>query len=310
MSRVAVGGALAGGALYVAQTGKLIATAYDANGDPLAYGNGTVYLQTGGQDNNSFVWAVSSADESLRWRTAYGNQWSTWFAPTVVGQTVYVAAGVYGGMSAYDAATGSNLWSVGLNQYDSWTPAVANGLVYAYTGSSSPKVSVFDAAAGKVSYEIPDPAFSWRGWSMNLAPVLGSQNDPLAQQDNRLLSFDLASHAIRWQVGGWVSPWGGAWQATVADGGVYAFNGTQVEAHREVDGTLAWAWPLPAGTPNGTLIATTNLLFVSTPTTTYAVDLASRRAVWSYPAGGLLAMGANGVLYIAASDRLIAVAMR
>ena len=34
-----------------------------------------------------------------------------------------------------------------------------------------------DAATGTVAYEIPDPSFSWRGWSMDMAPVLGEQND-------------------------------------------------------------------------------------------------------------------------------------
>jgi hypothetical protein len=284
--------------------------------DPPAFGNGTVYLQTGGH-GNSFVWAISAADGSLSWRSPYGNQWSPWFAPTVVGETVYVAAGYYGGMAAYDAATGTSLWSIPLNQYDLWTPAVADGLVYAYTGDYSPKVSVVDAATGTVRYEIPDPQFSWRGWSMNLAPVLGTQNDLIAQPDNRLVSFDLANHSIRWQVTGWVSPWGGAWQATVAGGVVYAFNETQVEARRESDGAQLWTWPLPAsGGPIGTMIATDNLLFVSATAAgakagvTYALDIASHRRVWSYPAGGLLAMGANGVLYIAGPDKLIAIAVR
>jgi hypothetical protein len=284
--------------------------------DPPAFGSGTVYLQTGGH-SNSFVWAVSAADGSLRWRTAYGNQWSGWFAPVVVGNAVYVAAGYYGGMNAYDATTGTSLWSVALNQYDNWTPAVADGQVYAYTGDYSPKLSVVDAATGNVNYEIPDPQFSWTGWSMNLAPVLGTQNDLLAQQNSRLLSFDLNSHTIRWQVTGLTSPWGGTWQVTVADGVVYAFNGTQVDAYREEDGSRLWIWPLPAGgSPIGTMIATKNLLFVSATANgsadgvTYALDLASHRQVWSYPMSGQLAMSANGVLYIAGTDELVAVAVR
>ena len=284
--------------------------------DPPAFGNGTVYVQTGGH-SNSFVWAVSSADGSLRWRTAYGNQWSPWYAPVVVGQSVYVAAGYYGGMDAYDAATGTKLWSAALNQYDQWTPAVANGLVYAYTGDYSPKLSAFDAVTGAVSYEIPDPNFQWRGWSMNLAPVLGSQNDVIAQQDARLVSFDLGAKTIRWQVTGWVSPWGGAWQATVANGVIYAFNGSQVEARSESDGSLQWTWPLPAGgAPVGTMIATSNLLLVSATASgantgvTYAVDLASHRKVWSYPLAGNLVVSSGGTLYIAGNNQLAAIAVR
>jgi hypothetical protein len=284
--------------------------------DPPAFGNGTVYMQTGGH-SNSFVWAISSTDGSLRWRTAYGNQWSPWYAPVIVGQSVYVAAGYYGGLEAYDGTKGTQLWTFPTNQYDLWTPAVANGLVYAYTGDYSPKLSVVDAATGKASYEIPDPNFSWRGWSMNLAPVVGSQNDIIAQPDNRLISFDLGARKIRWQVSGWTSPWGNAWQATVSNGVVYAFNGTQVEARSEADGSPLWTWPLPAsGAPVGTMIATSNLLFVSATSSTsssgitYAVDLASHRRVWSYPLSGQLAIGANGVLYIAGNDQIVAIALR
>jgi len=282
--------------------------------DPPAFGNGTVYMQTGGH-SNSFVWAVSSADGTLRWRTAYGNQWSSWYAPVIVGQGVYVAAGYYGGMDSYDATTGTKRWSVALNQYDLWTPAVANGLVYAYTGDYSPKLTVADATTGAVSYEIPDPNFDWRGWSMNLAPVLGSQNDVIAQPDDRLISFDLGGKKIRWEVTGWGSTWGSNWQVTVAGGVIYAFNGNQVEARSEADGSQLWTWPLPDGaTPVGTMIATSNLLFVSTSRmgigATYALDIASHRKVWSYPLSGYLAIGANGVLYIANNSQLAAIALR
>ena len=276
---------------------------------PPGFGNGTVYLQTGGHQN-SFVWGLAASDGALRFRTAFGNQWSSWYAPVAAGSAVYVAAGYYGGMSAYTGTTGENLWTVALNQYDQWTPAVANGLVYAYTGSYSPKVSVVDAATGRVSYEIADPQFEWRGWSMNLAPVLGTQNDLLALPDSRLVSFDLGSRTIRWQVKGFTSAWGASWQVTVSDGVVYALNGAQVQAHRESDGALLWTWPVPTGAPSGTMIATDNLLFVSTGAATFAVDLASHRQVWSYPMGGMLAMGANGVLYIAGASKLVAVAVR
>jgi outer membrane protein assembly factor BamB len=277
--------------------------------DPPAYGNGTVFMQTGGHQN-SFVWAIASADGALRWRTAYGNQWSAWYAPTVVGQRVYVAAGYYGGLEAYDASTGTRVWAAPTSQYDQWTPAVSNGLVYAYTGSYAPQVGVFDASTGAARYSIADPRFDWRGWSMNLAPVLGDQNDLIALPDNRLVAFDLGSRSIRWEVKGFSSNYMQPTQVTVADGVIYAFNGTQVQAHRESDGSKLWTWPLPGGTTYGTMIATTNLLFVSSSTTTYALDIASHRVVWSYPAAGLLAMGANGVLYIAASDRVVAVSMR
>ena len=46
------------------------------------------------------------------------------------------------------------------------------------------------------------------------------------------------------------------------------------------------------------LLLTDNLLFVSAGGKTHAIDLASREAVWSYPADGALSLSSNGILYI------------
>jgi outer membrane protein assembly factor BamB len=41
---------------------------------------------------------------------------------------------------------------------------------------------------------------------------------------------------------------------------------------------------------------------VSTASTTYALDLTTHRPMWSYPAGGLLALSNQGILFIARSN--------
>jgi outer membrane protein assembly factor BamB len=128
---------------------------------------------------------------------------------------------------------------------------------------------------------------------MGLAPAIGASNDLIGVQGGRLLSFNLASHSIGWERKGSFSG-----QATVADGMIYVVANNQVEAHNEDDGALAWLWIPPEGTPTGPMIATKNMLFVSTAARTYAVDLVSHRHVWSYAAGGKLALSAQGVLLI------------
>jgi hypothetical protein len=271
---------------------------------PPAYSNGAVYLQTGGH-GDSFLWALDATSGSVRSQTAYLNQWSRYFAPTIVGNSVYVAGGYYGGMYAFNT-DGTQRWFASLNQYDQFTPAVSNGLVYAYTGSYQPKVTVADAATGAVAYEIADPGFVWDGWSMNTAPTLGGASNLLATNGGRLISFDLQSRTIGYAL---TSSFRG--QATVANGVVYVVNGTQVEARNESDGALRWSWTPPTGQPVGPMIATKNLLLVSTAANTYAVDLTSRSQVWSYPAGGHLTLSAQGILFIAqSSGRLTAVSVR
>jgi outer membrane protein assembly factor BamB len=59
------------------------------------------------------------------------------------------------------------------------------------------------------------------------------------------------------------------------------------------------------------MVATKNLLFVSTAANTYAVDLTSRRQMWSYPAGGQLALSNQGILFIAqVTGKLTAIAVK
>jgi outer membrane protein assembly factor BamB len=179
-------------------------------------------------------------------------------------------------------------------------------VVYGYTGSGSPKLQAVSAADGTPLFEIADPNFSWDGWSMNVALALGSQQDALATHNGRLISFDLANHQIRWEKTG-----GYAGQVTVTPDAIYVVAHGQVEARRESDGSALWIWIPPEGAAIGQLVATDNLLLVSTDANTYAIDITSHRQVWSYPAGGSLAVSSDGTLFIArAEGKLTAIALK
>lgn len=47
------------------------------------------------------------------------------------------------------------------------------------------------------------------------------------------------------------------------------------------------------------MIATKNLLLLTTATTTYAIDLVTHSSTWSYPAGGLIAISKSGAMLLA-----------
>lgn len=280
---------------------------------PPAYANGNVYLTTGGH-GDSYLHALDGATGVRQFRTAYGNQWSRWYAPAIVDGAVYMAGGYYGGMYSFDASTGAQRWFAGTNQYDEWAPAVADGRVYAYTGSYSPRLQVFSAATGAEEFSIVDPEFSWTGWSMHVAPVLGSRNNVVAAHNGRLLSFDLQARTV-----GWTRTGGFTGTVAVGGGRVYARTSNGVEARTEADGGAVWQWTPPSGSPQHNLVVTENLLFVSVPTpygdgpgTTYAIDIAAGRQVWSYPLAGHLTLGDEGTLFIASanSGRLAAIRVR
>ncbi|HEU0079969.1 MAG TPA: Ig-like domain-containing protein, partial [Longimicrobiaceae bacterium] len=62
---------------------------------PPAYGNGRVYVTTSGHQD-SFLWGFDAATGTVAFRSAYGNQWSRYFAPVVTADAVYMAGGSYG----------------------------------------------------------------------------------------------------------------------------------------------------------------------------------------------------------------------
>jgi outer membrane protein assembly factor BamB len=267
--------------------------------DPPAYADGTVYVATGGHQD-SFLWAFDAATGGERFRSAYLNQWSRWQAPVISGGNVYMAGGYYGGMYSFDG-TGAQRWFVQLGQYDGFTPAVADGKVYAFTGAITPEITVADAATGAAVDSITDPTLKAMGWALSTTPVLGAAHDLLTAQGGRLLSFDLQSRLLGWQAQG---DFGG--QVAVANGVVYAQNGVDVEARRESDGVQLWAWRRPSGTQLwADMIVTKNLLFASDGATTYALDLDARRLGWSYPAGGELSLSKDGLLLIAGPNGIL-----
>lgn len=96
-------------------------------------------------------------------------------------------------------------------------------------------LAVVDAVTGTLQYEIPDPQFSWGGWSMDIAPVLGASNNMITTQGGRLLSFDLAGRAIGWSVAS-----GFSGTPALAKAVIYVKRSGQIEARRESDGALLW----------------------------------------------------------------------
>jgi outer membrane protein assembly factor BamB len=269
--------------------------------DPPAYADGSVYLQSGGY-RNSYLWSFDARTGARRFQSSYETQGSRYYAPTPYDGDVYIGGGRYSGSYSFDGASGSQLWFAGLNHYDLFTPAVDDSFVYAHTGSYSPSLAVIDRATGARSFAIPDPSFYWNGWSMNVAPVIGARQNILSIQGGRLLSFDLAARTIAWTI----SP-GFQGQPAVDAGVVYALNGGSLQARSETDGALLWQWRPATGSLTGPFVVTLHHVFVATSSTTYAVDLRTRQAVWQHAKGGHLALSNAGALLITSNGSITAI---
>lgn len=269
---------------------------YIFSANPPAYDNGNVYVQTGNHTPGSYLRAYNATTGAPIFSSPFSAQWERYYAPTIYDGTVYINGGYYGGMYAYNALTGTQSWFLSLGQYDQWTPAVDENYAYAYTGSYNPRLSVVNRFTGIEAWSIPDPNFDWNGWSMNLTPVIGQQNNILSIHDGRLICFDLQQRNIRYELN---SNFTG--QPCVAQGIIYAQDAGALTARDELTGNLLWSWNPPSSSLTDTMIVTDSHILVRTSTTVYAISLQTHQSVWSYTAdSGSLALSEN-TLYLAGS---------
>lgn len=284
--------------------------------NPPAVAGGKVYVTSldGAEDH---LWIFDAATGTQLSRTTLTVQQSSFsqtgtLAPVVSNSKVYATGGLYGGLSRLDAATGLTDWTVTTPLYDQWTPAVDADQVYAYAGNRLEVVRVQD---GSSVVSIDDAGFSSTTTAMYAAPVLSGSDVYVTQFSGtvtgRLLDFDVAGGALRWQVSGTFSS-----NPVISDGVLYVVNGAELEARSATTGARLWGWASPEGFGRSgqsgdihSLVIVGRLIFVSTGASTHAVNIDTRRSVWSHSASGSLAVSSNGVLYIASthSSSLIAI---
>lgn len=123
-------------------------------------------------------------------------------------------------------------------------------------------------------------------------------------------SYNIASRTLEW-----VTPLYFNAVPAVANSVIYSArsenNKVSLHALDEVTGQTLWVWNAPEADARflvGNIVATKSHVFLSAggPTmgtaTTWAVDVRTHQAAWSYPAGGAKAISANRVLYITQSS--------
>ncbi len=272
---------------------------------PPAYGDNAVYVFTGG--TNSSLWGLEANSGAPRVYVE-GYEWLVSHAPVPWAQALYTASAFDGDIYAFSMQDGSLRWSSGDPTNYVLVPAVADGRVYAYRTYNEAKVAVSDAASGALLYEIADPGYLVGGWGGRSVPVLGGMGNLVVEQNDRLVAFDLIGRRVMWEKAGIAF----REEPTIAGGVIYAHTPAEVQARRESDGSLLWTWTPPGGEePRGTMVATRNLLFVTSGPRTVAIDLSAQAEVWSYPAAGNLALTRNGLLLIAqAGGTLTAIALK
>lgn len=272
--------------------------------NPPAVSNGIVYVAAG-QQSSTYMFALDATTGAKYFQSAMSSQWEHYLAPTVGPAGVYTNAGTFGGLYGFDTQ-GTQLYFASTAQQSTWTPAVDSGAVYAFTGDA---LRVFDPVLGTLQKSISNPTFTNYIYEIGGSAVLGAANSVFAAAygnsilnggaiGNWLVHFNLQSGSVDWSVKG-VYPTTPAYDSGV----VYIANNNplRLEARSETDGALIWFWTPPASGDTSfvsEVLLTENAVIVSTNISTYMIDRSTRRAVWSYPNAGNLALSPNGILYI------------
>jgi len=279
--------------------------------NPPAFSNGRVFISAGSQHVTA-MFGFDAASGAQIFKTPMTSQWEHYLAPTVFDGKVYTNGGAYGGMYGFAAATGTrSFFTSGLGQFDGWTPAVEAQNAYAYVGGS---LHVIDPASGVVRASIADPGHNRNGYTSAGAPVIGANGMVFAgnlnsKAENFIVAFDTVAKSVRWHASG---PFSG--NPGYADGLLFApNNGTgKLEVYKEQDGAIDWSWSAPASDKQfvSDVLVIRNLVFVSTTSTTYAIDRTTHATVYSTKASGMLAISANGILYIKDKSALVAINLK
>ena len=294
---------------------------YDVSGlaypsvNPPAVDNGIVYMAAG-QQSSTFLFGFDAASGAVRFKAPMSSQWENYLAPVAVGDAVYTNAGTFHGLYGF-TPTGDELFFTPTAQNSMWSPAVDANAVYVYDGT----LHVYERKTGKALVEIKDLNYTNYTYLLGGSVVLGANGNAFVANyanaylnggtmGNELLKFNTEKGYIDWRIAGNypVTP-------AYAGGVLYAPNTKpyRIEARAEADGALLWSW-VP-GQASETAwksepVVTKNLLFVSTDAATYAIDLRTNKAVWSYPLAGRLALTRSGILYIQSEEALVALNLK
>lgn len=308
---------------------------------PLSISNGTVYATQGPQIGERFGGDVSFTGLNARTGAVVfqslmadsggvqliGNSGCGPGAPVAQSGMVLVSPGCITSseaavpVTAFDAATGQALWTSSAQGGGVSATLALDGSDLYYIvprGTGAPSLTALSQTNGAAQWQTTLADTAVLG-SQYATPALDGMGGAILVADTSsgvtVDRYDLTSGQQAWtitiQSQSPIAP--GVQGLAVGNGMVYVAygpgivvpgNSATVAALNVADGSTAWSWSPPASDYSSIrdVIATNNLLFVSTGTAVYAVDLTTHNVVWTLSVpGGAMAISPSGILYIVTS---------
>jgi len=286
--------------------------------DPPAAANGRVYIVSNIRGVASSLWMFDAATGAVLSRRDSSDQYRRRLSPVVYGGYVYAPVGLSPdqGFGKYNATSLQPAWEFSLSIYhDKLSPAVDSHAAYLFDGNA---LGAFNLSNGNMLWQFQVNPYNSVVFDVDTAPVLDGQGNAYLVEytidypENSLYAVNLETQAIKWQALGhafnnfFSTP-------VVANNLLYVVNNSQLEARALDTGEVQWSWASPESMEpsysqwHSHVVVAGHHAFVTTKTTTYAIDLQTHETVWSYPEVGNLSISANGLLYISTKSQIIAI---
>lgn len=271
------------------------------NLSPPAFADNRLYLQSSNFSTGN-LWALHADTGQTLFRQQARFRHVNSLGPTPFEGDVIVSRGD-GGLESFSGSTTSPNWFAQLYSYEGSTPAVDETSVYDYDGV---RVAVFDRLDGSPGTSIFDLEVRSSNSSTLTSPILDRYGDVLVADARVIKAFDLDREVVAWRfVAASTDPL--PQPALVGDELIVA-DDLELVALSAHTGEEQWRVPIPeqASYP---VVATLDHALISSSSSTYAVRLGTGEIDWSYPRGGALSIGPEGILYIVGEDRQVSAIM-
>lgn len=265
--------------------------------NPPAYDAGNVYVQNRGEGSSvdrTKLWSINAATGVENWNSSIRAQWERYYSPTIADGGIWVNGGAYGGMYGFDQSDGAERFFYELEQYNQWTPAYADGVVYSWVEGN---FRAHHPYSGAIVWDLD---LGWKSSGAALDRTIAiSDGFGYVTRNDRLLAINLADQELEWS-------FTGSYERTpaVANGVVYASVGSAVVAFDAFSGSHLITYYAPARIGYN-LVVCDNALFASSSSETYIFDLWTQLPRQVIPFGGHLTV-ANGTLYISGASAVYA----
>lgn len=187
---------------------------------------------------------------------------------------------------AFDAASGTKLWTAATGDSINSSPAVSNGVVY--VGSSDKNAYAFDAATGALKWKYAT------GDSILSSPTISNGILYVGSFDGKMYALDAVTGAIKWSTstGGRIGS-----SPTVSNGVVYAGSyDNKLYAFDAVTGAIKWSTATGGRILSSPTVSNGVVYAGSYDNNLYAFSVATGAVKWTAATGGTIRLASPTVL--------------